>query len=172
MKNILEHYEKLVSGNDSSENLTGQLQLFLWGKLFVERINIGIIYVITMWGLVDARDTIQIPRNQFLAEEEGGIRILRQIMIPYAKLAGIVKTALAVKSNVALKKDSSKAHLCCLLQRVVQYGFSVSFAFQFRCNADRPHGENRDLSAVIGFEFQIVSGFSYPKNLCSSILHQ
>ena len=88
-----------------SENLSRQFQLFLRGKAFVEFLDIGIVHIIALRRLIDARDVIQVPRNQLFAEEEGRIRVFRQIVIPDSKPAGIIEAAFAVKIDIPLKQS-------------------------------------------------------------------
>ena len=93
-----------------SEYLPGELQLLLWGKAFVKFINVSLVDVIAARSLINSRYAVEIPKFKLFAQKERVVGAIGQIVIPYAEISGIVKSALAVKTDVAFKKHGSKAH--------------------------------------------------------------
>ena len=99
--------------------LSRQFQLFLGRKLLVKFLCISLVHEISGGRCVLAGDAVQIPRNEFLAQEEGRILPFRQTVIADAVVGCIGKAAFAVEVNVSFKAHGPCAQLRGLLQRVV-----------------------------------------------------
>ena len=94
-------------------------------------------------------DAVQETRNQFPAEEKGGVRTLRQTVVPDAKIAGVGKAAFAVKQNIALKAQRAAAQGRRPAQGFVQQHFPIALPLVLWRDADGPHGHDGDASAIV-----------------------
>ena len=86
-------------------------QLFLGRKVFVKFLCFSLIYEIPRGCCVLAGDAVQIPRNEFIAQEEGRILPFRQTMIADTKMGSIGESALAVEVDVSFETHSAHAQL-------------------------------------------------------------
>ena len=75
---------------------------------FVEFLHVRVIHVIALGRPVHAGDPVQVTGDQLLAEEEGVICTLRQIVIADAEAPGIGKAAVAVKPILPSKSTAPK----------------------------------------------------------------
>ena len=136
----------------SLKKLSRKFQFDFRRKHLIKFLRLIFIHKISLWRCIFTCHTGQISRNQFLTQEEGCVRTFRKSVVSDSKFAGIRKTALSVEPNISFKAQCSAAQFCRLLYRVIQQNLSKTFSFQLRTNADRPHGHDWNLSAVIGFD--------------------
>ena len=92
---------------------------------FTHASRFSLVHEISGRRCVLAGDAVQIPRNEFIAQEEGRIFPFRQTMIADTKMGSIGESALAVEVDIAFKAHSPCAQLRGLLQGVVQKKLSV-----------------------------------------------
>ena len=92
----------LVLSNGSVVQLPGKDLLFLWGELRLiggEALRVLFRNKVPLRGTVHPGDVVQVAGDQLPAQEEGGIRPLRQVMVADAELPGIGKAAFAVEQE-------------------------------------------------------------------------
>ena len=132
-----------------SEDLSGKPQLLLRYEGLIKLFHIGIVHIIAFRSLIDTGYSLKVARNKFPAEKERIIRALWQIVVSYPELPGIIESALAVEADVPLEQNRTVSEGLRLLQGLIQDSFSVALALQLRSNADRTHGKNGNIVAVI-----------------------
>ena len=92
-----------------SGQLTWQFQFLLWRKGLVELLGFLFVHQIALGHGVFASHAVKVAGDEFLAEEEGIIRVGGEAVVAEAELSCEGEAALAVEGDVALKADGSAA---------------------------------------------------------------